>query len=239
MVLEEEQPLCGGRTALSVVRIADTVRRTPSPNDEFARALLLHLEQQGFDAAPRFLGVDSAGRRVLSYVSGEVPAELGHFEDEALVGAARLIRRYHDATTSLFSDSVWRSVGIDVAAHNDLSPCNTVFRAGTPIALIDFDAAAPGTRIRDLGYVAWLWLDIGNVDLYSPGEQGRRLKLFVESYGSPADVRQVARAAIDRQNLVEMEGMRLGKAEMTRWAVTCRASTEALVELFDQTDRGA
>jgi hypothetical protein len=85
----------------------------------------------------------------------------------------------------------------------------------TSIALIDFDAAAPGTRIGDLGYAAWLWLDIGNVDLYSPGEQGRRLKLFVESYGSPADVRQVARAA------------------------TCRASTEALVELFDQTDRGA
>ena len=219
--MEEEQPLHGGRTTLSVVRIAETVRRTPAPNDEFARALLLHLEQEGFEAAPRFLGVDSTGRRVLSYISGEVPAELRHFEDETLI------------------DAVWRNIGIDVAAHNDLSPCNTVFQAGTPIALIDFDAAAPGTRTWDLGYAAWLWLDLGNVDLYSPDEQHRRLKLFVESYGSPADVRQVVRAAINRQKLLETAGMRLGKAEMADWAATCRASTEALVELLDQTDRGA
>lgn len=236
MVMEEEQPLHGGRTTLSVVRIGQTVRRTPAANDEFARAFLLHLEREGFEAAPRFLGVDGAGRRVLSYIPGEVPAELGHYEDGTLVGAACLIRRFHDVTATLFTASVWRRINIDVAAHNDLSPCNMVFQGVAPIAVIDFDTAAPGTRTWDLGYAAWLWLDLGNEELYSPEEQARRLKLFVESYGSPADVREVTRAAIHRQQLLETEAKRDGKAEMAQWAAACRASTRALSELLDQAE---
>jgi aminoglycoside phosphotransferase (APT) family kinase protein len=228
---DEEQVLGGGRTALTVVRIGDTVRRAPALNDEFARAVLLHLERQGFECAPRFLGVDSAGRRILSYLPGEVPADLGHYEDEVLVAAAELIRRYHDATASLFATEAWRDAGLEVPCHNDLSPCNTVFRRGEPVGLIDFDAAAPGTRAWDVGYAAWLWLDLGN-ERYPHEEQARRLRLFVGAYGPPLDALQTALAALDRQALLEFEGRRTGKADLASWASGCRRATSELIELL-------
>jgi len=34
-------------------------------------------------------------------------------------------------------------------------PSNTVFRNGVPVALIDWDTAAPGPRAWDLGWVSW------------------------------------------------------------------------------------
>jgi hypothetical protein len=227
-----ERLLRGGRTAHAVTRVGDTVRRTPALNDEFARALLLHLERRGFAGAPRFLGVDHGGRRIFSYLPGEVPGDLGHFDDRVIMDAARLIRRYHDATVDLFVGKAWLEVGLEVACHNDLSPCNTVFREGEPYSFIDFDAAAPGTRVWDVGYAAWLWLDLGN-DNYPQGEQIRRLNLFVNAYGAPLEIRQVALAALDRQALLESEGFHTGRIEMANWAAACRSATSAIVELLN------
>jgi len=227
----EEQVLRGGRTAHAITRIDDTVRRPPAVNDEFARALLLHLERKGFAGAPRFLGVDHGGRRIFSYLPGEVPGDIGHFDDRVITDAARLIRCYHDATADLFVDKACLEVGLEVACHNDLSPCNTVFRQGEPYGFIDFDAAAPGTRAWDVGYAAWLWLDLGNDD-YSHDTQIRRLTLFVNAYGSPLETRQVAFAALDRQALLESEGVRTGRIEMAKWATACRKATSALLELL-------
>jgi hypothetical protein len=228
----EEHVLRGGRTARPVTRVDDTVRRTPALNDEFARALLLHLEHKGFGGTPRFLGVDHGGRRIFSYLPGEVPGDLGPFDDQVIMEAARLIRRYHDATADLFVGKAWLEVGLEVACHNDLSPCNTVFREGEPYGFIDFDAAAPGTRAWDVGYAAWLWLDLGNDD-YPHDEQIRRLRLFVNAYGSPLETRQVALAALDRQALLETEGVRTGKIEMAKWATTSRTATSAIVDLLN------
>ena len=33
---------------------------------------------------------------------------------------------------------------------------------GAPVAIIDFDAAEPGSRARDRCYAAWLWPNVGN-----------------------------------------------------------------------------
>jgi aminoglycoside phosphotransferase (APT) family kinase protein len=63
------------------------------------------------------------------------------------------------------------------------SPCNAVFRGGVPVAFIDFDAAHPGARRDDVGYAAWLWLDLGNEDVL-PELQGERLASFVRTYGA-------------------------------------------------------
>ena len=51
-----------------------------------------------------------------------------------------------------------------------------------PTAFIDFDAAYPGSRLEDLGYAAWLRIDIGNDEL-SPDLQGQRVADFFLSYG--------------------------------------------------------
>ena len=167
---DDEVPLTGGRVTPGVVRVGDTVRRPPSANAVLVRRLLSHLADQGFSGVPAWLGVDANGREIFAYVEGAVPAELGFHEDAVLVAAARLIRRFHDLGAGIAPEGT-------VICHNDLSPCNFVFRDGVPVAIIDFDAAAAGPRARDVGYAAWLWLDIGG-DV-SAAEHARRLALFV------------------------------------------------------------
>jgi Ser/Thr protein kinase RdoA (MazF antagonist) len=182
-----EAPLSGGRVTQGVIRVGDTVRRPRKPNSELVRALLGRLEQLGLELTARYLGVDEQGRETFSYLEGEVPDELdAGFSDATLAAAARLIRHFHDATAG-----TPLAEGREVVCHGDLSPCNTVFRAGVPVALIDFDNAAPGTRLDDLGCALFLWLNIGT-DGPSPAEQARRINIFCDAYGIPADAEIVA-----------------------------------------------
>jgi hypothetical protein len=179
--MESEIPLIGGRTTTGVVRIGDTVRRPIKARATFVHELLRHLQTRRFTAAPEFVGVDTAGREILSFIPGFVPPELGYFSDAQLNAAARLLRQLHDATL----DCPLRSP-YEIVCHGDPSPCNCVFVDGVPMAFIDFDGAHPGTRLEDIGYAAWLWLDIGNDDL-SADVQGQRVAEFFQSYGLSTD----------------------------------------------------
>jgi Ser/Thr protein kinase RdoA (MazF antagonist) len=173
----------GGRGTPGVVRVGDTVRRPLKPNSAFARELLRHLEQVGFDAAPRYLGSDEQGREVFTFIEGSVPPNLSpDFSDSTLQAAARMIRCYHVATSA----SAFVEPG-EVVCHNDLSPCNTVFREGTPVGIIDFDSAAPGGPLSDLGYAIFLWTCLGPYDRIAIAEQSRRIRVFCEGYGVAAD----------------------------------------------------
>jgi Ser/Thr protein kinase RdoA (MazF antagonist) len=170
-----EIPLEGGRITPGVVRVGDTVRRPTNPNSPFVHELLLDLEKAGFDAAPRFLGIDERGREILSYREGWVPDNIRRsFADPVLEEAARLLRRYHDVTAG------WR--GAEVVCHNDISPVNFLFDGDLPVSLIDFDLAAPGERLRDLAYGLFLWLALedGGLPLRT---QARRTHVFLNAYG--------------------------------------------------------
>jgi Ser/Thr protein kinase RdoA (MazF antagonist) len=173
-----ELPLSGGRVTPGVVLVEETVRRPLGARSPFVHALLAHLEVAGFEAAPRVLGVDEKGREILSYIPGTVPPDLEpDHRDSTLAAAARLIRRFHDATAGSALAGAE-----EVVCHNDLSPCNFVFCDGRPMGLIDFDAAAPGPRRGDLGYALFLWLNLGTD---GPGvtEQLRRARVFLDAYG--------------------------------------------------------
>jgi Phosphotransferase enzyme family len=217
---QNETILLGGRTT-RVVRIGETVRRPPSQNAEFVRFLLRHLELAGFNGAPGHLGTDESGREIFSYVPGAVAAELGDHDDTTLEDVARLIRAYHDATAPLFATPSAQKACIEVACHNDLSPCNTVFRNGRPVAFIDFDAAAPGSRSWDLGYAAWLWLDLGNPDRFAK-EQVRRLRVFLAAYGLGPSEAQIIGATLERQTILISEADRTGNIAMSSWATDCK-----------------
>ena len=173
-----EVPLLGGRITPGVVRVGDTVRRPVGPHSPFVHALLRHLETVGFRDAPRFLGVDDKGRECLSYIEGVVPDNLeAGLTDDQLADAARLLRRYHDATAgSLLAGHE------EVVCHGDISPVNTVFVDGRPTALFDFDMARPGPRVRDISYGSFLWLNLG-WDGPPPQEQRRRIRLWCDAYG--------------------------------------------------------
>lgn len=199
----DEIPLLGGRVTTGIVRVADTVRRPISGDRTAVHALLRHLESVGFDGTPRFLGIDEIGREILSFLPGEVPADLGHYDDAALQAAAALLRRFHDATSGF---SAVTASGAEVICHNDWGPPNAVFRDGVPVALIDFDTIRPGLRLWDLGYSAGSWLDLGSDD-YSPEEQLRRLTLFAAAYNHPACTpAQIAAYALARRSALAAAG---------------------------------
>ncbi len=219
-----EQPLNGGRVTAGVVRVGDTVRRPITGDRRFQHACMRHLEAVGFAAVPRFLGTDDAGREILSFIAGPVPDDLGHYDDDQLRAAAGLLRRFHDATAGI--DEVRRS-GCEVACHNDWAPTNAVFAAGMPIALIDFDTLRPGTRLWDLGYSAFTWLDLGNDD-YTGIEQVRRLKVFAGGYDhSACPATQIAVYALARQTALAASTAARGLPEIARWA-SAAASWTAL-----------
>jgi hypothetical protein len=210
----EEIALAGGRTTSGVVRVGDTVRRPLKSNSPFVHQLLKHLESKKYIGAPRFLGIDSANREILSFIPGFVPDNLGEFSGAVLSSAARLLRGMHDATTNCdFRDSS------EVICHGDASPCNCVFVDGVPTAFIDFDAARAGARRDDIGYAAWLWLDIGNPDIDTEF-QGQRLSDFFAAYGA-ADIQDAIPAVIDAQaRLASHPGV------PREWAERCRDWTE-------------
>jgi phosphotransferase family enzyme len=176
-----------------VVRVGDTVCRTAGAWTPAVHALLRHLAMRGFDAAPRALGFDDRGREVLTYVEGRTaPASLeGIDSDEALVAVAQLVRRYHDAVAGFQPppDSPWRfTVGAprtgDLICHNDLGPWNIVFVGTHPVALIDWDFAAPAPRVWDIAYALWRFVPLyGDPVFGTPAERARRIRLFCDAYG--------------------------------------------------------
>jgi Ser/Thr protein kinase RdoA (MazF antagonist) len=214
-VAGDETPLAGGRVTPGVVRIGDTVRRPISTDHSLQHMLLLHLERCGFAGAPRFLGIDELGREILSYLSGEVPGDLDHFDDAQLSAAAMLLRRFHDATADF---APVRQRDAEVMCHNDWGPPNAVFRDGLPYGIIDFDAVAPGLRLWDLGYSAWTWLDIGNPD-YASGEQLRRLAIFAAAYDLPScSVDSIVAFVLTRQTTLAALAKSRGETEIAMWA---------------------
>jgi phosphotransferase family enzyme len=208
-----EVPLAGGDVTEGVVRVGDTVRRPRGPWSDSVAAYLLHLEQVGFESAPRYLGVDAQGRDVLDFVDGDVPGqpvvEPWAGTAPALVGVARLLRRLHDASASFDApdDAVWFGEDMpvelpadvpeeparDVVSHFDVTPQNVVFRNGEPVALIDFDLTRPGAKVRDVVNTAVYWVQLvparDRHPAFADCDVPSRLAAFVDAYGLEPDAR--------------------------------------------------
>ncbi|MFN8472382.1 MAG: phosphotransferase [Anaerolineae bacterium] len=189
---DEEIPLTDANTSV-VVRVGDTVRRTPGFWTASVHSLLRHLEAVGFEGAPRVLGFDARSREILTFIPGEtIPPSLdGYRSDEMLGAVAALLRRCHDATSDFrpSAAAAWRDgVGApgvtEVMCHNDIAPWNTVVRDGQPVAFIDWDFAAPGRRIWDVAYALWRFAPLYPNQTYgSLPERARRMRLFCDAYG--------------------------------------------------------
>jgi Ser/Thr protein kinase RdoA (MazF antagonist) len=179
--------------------VGDTVRRATGPWSAAVHSLLRHLEARGFAGAPRFRGLDAQGREILTFLPGEVgryPLPAYMWSDSALTGAARLLRRYHDATVGFVppSDAQWQMVYPDpaqheVLCHNDFAPYNLTFVDEQPVGIIDFDWAGPGPRLWDLAYAAYRFVpvsyatDVVALGLADPARQATRLRRFCAAYG--------------------------------------------------------
>jgi hypothetical protein len=168
-----------------VVRDGETVRRTPAKNAPFVRELLDLFAQLGWAGAPRFLGIDSAGRDILSFVTGHVAWERAQPPDvvcdESLAAVARLVREFHDLTAGSHLAGAEQ-----VVCHNDLSPKNTVYTDRgcglRPVAFLDWDLAAPGLRIHDVAHMCWQYLNLGP-SIRDLAAAVRGLRVLCDAYG--------------------------------------------------------
>ena len=202
----DEQALTGGNSTV-VVRVGGAVHRATAPWTPAVHLLLRTLRGAGMDEVPEPLGFDAQGREVLTFLPGDVggyPLPAWLWAPTILDDAAGLLRRLHDASASLVSKELtWgmpRTEPAEVICHNDFAPYNMTFTGGRVTGVFDFDAAAPGPRIRDLAYLAYRLVPLGEdagvaMDV---GERMTRLDRLIAAYGVPYARAEVLRAVAAR-----------------------------------------
>ncbi|MDG4832094.1 phosphotransferase [Solwaraspora sp. WMMD1047] len=224
--MPDEMPLTGGNVSAGVVRVGDTVRRPAGPWTPAVHAYLDHLHAVGFDAAPRPLGIDERGREVLTYAPGVVPwpdrFDLLEPADQ-LARVGRLLRDLHDAAEGFTppADARWQVLipdggdpvrdGGGIVVHHDPAPWNLV--VGDRWVLIDWDMAAPGTRLWDLAYAARGFVPLAAHPDWRRPDASDRLRVLVDAYrldeaGRRRLVRLLASRAAAMHDLLARESAR-------------------------------
>jgi len=189
-----EVPLAGGNVSAGVVRVGDTVRRPAGPWTPAVHELLRYLRSAGFDAAPEPLGLDERGREVLRYVPGVVPSGAARGPDSELLASAaavrragRLVREFHDIVAGFVppAGAAWQVLvppdRQEIIAHHDLAPWNLVI--GKRWVFIDWDLAAPGSRLWDLAWTALGFVPVTADPLDRRPDEGARLRALADGYG--------------------------------------------------------
>jgi len=201
----DEQRLAGGLANYGkVTKRGNAVRRPAPPHAAALHTYLRALADAGFDGVPRPLKLLDDGYEELTFIAGDVavpPYPDWSRSDEALASVGRLLRRMHDAAAKVpIPDADWPTeftdpVGGPILCHNDVCEENVVFRDGQAQAFIDFDFAAPGRPLWDLGCAAFHWVPM--IPPRTVAEAGdpepevaQRLRLLADAYGLDDDGRR-------------------------------------------------
>lgn len=215
----EDERLPGGNSG-GAWRIGDTVRRATGPWTASVHSLLEHLEQVGFERAPRSLGFDGEGREVLSFVPGDTatgqPWPSWTRSEAAMLDAADWLREYHAAVAGFVppADARWRfgeawRPGL-IVAHNDAGPHNAAWDGNRIRGFFDWDFAGPAEPVWDLAYLAFAWVPLYDSELDT--ERPRRLRLLLDRYGFRGSIPEFQETVVRRVRYTADAVVRLGRA---------------------------
>ncbi|MFI7705121.1 phosphotransferase [Nonomuraea sp. NPDC049480] len=217
----------GGGNDGGAVLVGRTVRRRVRAWTASVHELLRHLERKGFEGAPRVLGIDSAGREILTYMDGDTIGDRSEWPewtrtDDTLVQVAEWLRAYHEAVADFVpsADAYWRtgaqwSPGT-IIGHNDAGPCNAAWRSGRLAGFFDWDFAGPTTVDSDVAWLALCWVplharDVAASEGFTDYEaRPARLRLFLETYGWTGDPEILIRDIQERMRVRAAQIRRLG-----------------------------
>ena len=240
-----EVTLAGGNTTGAVL-IGDVVHKRASPWTPTVHAVLRHLEDAGFDGAPRALGFDDQGREMLTFLPGETigdrdPWPAWASADAMLIQVGRWLRRVHDLTAdfSAPADEHWFIGGPMrpglVVGHQDAAPYNAVVDGDRLVGFYDWDIAGPSSREWDLAFSALPWVPLAAPPAGTPltghdvQERSRRFHLLLDAYGYDGD-RQAFRGVV-------MERARVQAGVIRRTADAGNPASIALLPIADLLER--
>ncbi|GAA1251540.1 Ser/Thr protein kinase RdoA (MazF antagonist) [Microbacterium phyllosphaerae] len=195
-----EYELSGGNASGPVVKVGDTVRKIWTAATPGVHALMVHVHERGVDV-PSPLGRDDTARQIIEYVPGSLAIDASPLTHDELHRVGAMIRAIHDASEDFSppADITWETAiaapGADLVCHNDLAPWNLI--VGDRWVFIDWDAAAPSTRLWDLAYAAQSFA-LSEVDA-SPARAAAGLRAFVDGYGADLELRRRLPSAMHRR----------------------------------------
>ncbi len=196
------EALTGGREG-AIYKKENTVIRPLNAWSGNVHRLLYHFQAQGITECPRVLGIEGQNE-ILSFVDGQTynyPLTGAIASQSALVSAASLLRKLHDASVSFLAagcdqETQWmlpaRSPQ-EVMCHGDYSPYNVALSGETVVGVFDFDTAHPAPRVWDLAYAIYCWAPFktDKIDaLGSLSDQIERAKHFCDAYGASEQQRR-------------------------------------------------
>ena len=213
-----EVTLPGGNTTGAVL-IDNVVHKPASPWTPTVHALLRHLEESGFDGAPRALGFDDQGREMLTYLPGETIGDREVWPgwasaDSMLAQVGQWLRRVHDLTAGFVPPpgEHWFIGGSMrpglVVGHQDAAPYNAVVDGDRLVGFCDWDIAGPSSREWDLAFSALPWVPLAlprdgtPLSGHDVEDRSRRFHLLLDAYGHDGD-RHAFRAVIPQRARVQ------------------------------------
>lgn len=216
----EEILLPGGNATHGVARVGSTVRKPWTDATPSVNAFMDAVRDAGVDV-PAVHGQDAQGRQVTEFIPGSLAMESAPLSYSELSRVGRLVRAIHDAgaTYEPDSNSTWitpiRAPGAELICHNDLAPWNLLI--GERWVFIDWDAAAPSTRLWDLAYAAQAFTI--NDATADPAVAARALAAFIDGYGADGELRAAIPAAMWQRTTAMHELLKTSHAAGTEpWA---------------------
>lgn len=192
--------LSGGNASGAVALVEGTVRKPWTDATPQVQRFMDVVRASGVDV-PATHGRDELGRQIIEYIPGQLALEAGPLTCPQLHRVGAMVRAIHDASAGFTPavDAQWETAipapGAELVCHNDLAPWNLII--GERWVFIDWDAAAPSTRLWDLAYAAQAFA-LSNV-AQAPEQAARDLAAFVDGYGAERALRWALPDAMQRR----------------------------------------